>query len=656
MQVNVSLRPEFDAIYDRFANDSIGLQLLEIEGIAPSQLDFGVNSYRFFNEKLADIASDSNSNALENISPANYRAFTSDGQMKLLGYFMWWHYAEKRYGLEFANEALSMFWDGSLYGHDAHGVRIQMPYCFAFSVDKIVFEGRPYGTSPNTPPKHRKSFLSQVDKLITDLSKDFAGATAPSDLLLWYAYFLKKDHPITPVELLKDEIINDLQGLVCLFNEPNRAEGEPPFTNIGLYDRIGLQSLFGHILYPDFTKPDLEYIMTIQRIFAEWFATGDPISGFPYRFPVVTANITTDEHNDFVDEESARWFIEVDRRLGNLNLHFGDKTKLAMCCRYENDLDDMDMSPDSFGNGGVNIGSHRVITLGIPRAARKANRDINVFYSELDKLFEVASKMLIVHRYDILQGRIDKNPEYLKFFGTLKWFNLKTMFSTFGITGIYEACEMMGFNILEDDGTEFVLDLLQYIKDKTKYYRKLHGIAFNVEEIPGEQACVTLVRKDRLVVDPHIPYEFYSNQYIPLTCTADAITRLELSGRFMKMVGGGGIVHENLDSPPDTAGKMYELVRYAVKCGVSHMAVNYRFGKCENGHTSIIGQTNKCPICGSTKIVRTRTRVIGYFSDEGNWHPVRRQFDAPNRYFAPVGGGYDEYFSGYFQMIFLFTD
>lgn len=653
MNIGMTLVKEFEDLYNSYANTEIGMKLLEIEGISPKHLDIGIQSHDFFEYKLSDITSDANSNYSENMNPTVYRTHTSNGQMKLLGYHMLWYYSMKRYGLEWANKVISMIWDGWFYFHDAHGLRIQMPYCYAFSLDKIVYEGRPYGSSPNTPPKHKKAFLSQVDKLISDLSKQFAGATAPSDLFLWYSWYLTKwlnefkridVHWSAYKEELEKEIIDDMQGLVCLFNEPGRAEGEPPFTNISIYDSIGLKNLFGHIIFPDKTRPDFEFIMFIQKTFCEWFSHGDPITGFPYRFPVVTINCTTDKNHDFIDDDFAHWVAHVDRPMCNFNLHFGDKSKIAMCCRYENDLEDMNLSPDSFGNGGVNIGSHRVVTPNFVRAALESHGNVDEFINKCDELIDVAGKLLNIHRIDILQKRIDKTPNYLQFFGSLGWFSLDTMFSTIGLTGVYEMCQYMGYDILTDEGTEFTLDFMQYLKIKIKELRKEYGCTFNAEEIPGEQACVTLVNKDHLMVDTtnmeddirdaFMSCKLYSNQYIPLISKADMITRLDLSGRFMSMISGGGVVHINSESMIDTDSKMYELIKFGAKCGCPHFAVCYRFGKCEDHPAIIVGHNiTKCPVCGKP-IKHLRTRVIGYFSDIYNWHPVRQEFDAPYRYYS----------------------
>ena len=653
----MSLVKEFEDLYNSYADsdNEDKRKILEIEGISRRHLDIGIQSEDFFKHKLSDISSDSNSNYMENINPTVYRTHTTNGQMKLLGYHMLWYYAKKRYGLEWANKAISMIWDGDFYFHDAHGLRIQMPYCWAFSLDKLVFEGRPYGSSPNIPPKHKKSFLSQVDKLISDLSKQFAGATAPSDLFLWYSWYLTKwlkeessvrsRDWVAHKELVKEEIIQDMQGLVCLFNEPGRAEGEPPFTNISIYDPIGLKNLFGHIVFPDHTKPNFDFIMFIQKTFCEWFSHGDPITGFPYRFPVVTINVTVDSHHNIMNEEFGRWVAHVDRRMGNFNLHFGSKSKIAMCCRYENDLNDMDLSPDSFGNGGVNIGSHRVVTPNFVRAAIKSNGNMNKFIDYCDELIDIAGKLLHIHRVDILQKRIERTPNYLQFFGSVGWFSLDNMFSTIGLTGVYEVCKYMGFDIVDDDGTEFTIDFMSYLSDKIAELRDEYECTFNIEEIPGEQACVTLVNKDHIMVnsdniinsdvrDEFMNCKLYSNQYIPLISKADIVTRLDLSGRFMNIITGGGIAHINCEGQIDTDEKMYEIIKFGAKSGVPHFAICYRFGKCNEHPAVIVGQNKtKCPVCGKP-ITHTRARVIGYFSDEHNWNPVRQEFDAPYRFYS----------------------
>ena len=211
------------------------------------------------------------------------------------------------------------------------------------------------------------------------------------------------------------------------------------------------------------------------------------------------------------------------------------------------------------------------------------------------------------------------------------------MFSTFGITAINETAAFMGYDIVSEEGTEFTIDALQHIKNNVKRYRMEDNVVYNIEEIPGEQTCVSLLKKDRIceIVVGNEGLHLYSNQYIPLIKDADVLTRIDLSGRFMKMVSGGGIAHLNLDSRLDSTGKAYELLKLSAKSGINHLALCHRFGQCEDGHTNVIGQARECPECGKP-IVEAVNRVIGYYSKESCWHPVRQEHDAEIRHFSDV--------------------
>ena len=78
---------------------------------------------------------------------------------------------------------------------------------------------------------------------------------------------------------------------------------------------------------------------------------------------------------------------------------------------------------------------------------------------------------------------------------------------------------------------------------------------------------------------------------------------------------------------------MKHLIEYAVKNGVSHFAVNYGFGRCENGHTTVCGNSNTCSICGAN-ITDHYTRIVGYFTHVDSWNSVRREYEFPKRVFG----------------------
>lgn len=629
MQINLMLEPRFDDLYNNYALSDVRAKLLDLDGISRDKLDVGKMSHAYFTRNLSDVTVDQNANANESISPNNYSAEVMKGIMKLEGYYLLWKYAVKAYDLRVANKLIRSIWDGDLYFHDPTG--IQVPYCWAFSTANLIAEGRPYGQLYSKPPKRADSFIAQVTEVVIDISQDFVGAIAPSDVLINYAWFAKKENKSDYM------ICNELQKLVHIVNSKFRVSGQSPFVNISLFDRANLAKVWEDYYYPDGTQIDVEYVMHIQKIFGEWFAKGDPVSGLPYRFPVVTANIYVDENRNPVDEDFLDWLSEVNIDKGVFNIYGNDGTKIASCCRLANDFGRMKFKADTFGNGGLNIGSHRVVTVNLPKVGIQANRDKKAFFHILDKRLEAAKKLLIVHRAYLLKERIENGNGFLKFFEPLKWFSLEHFFSTIGITGVFEMCYFMGLDIRSEEGTQFVLEVLSHIERRLDEFTDETGYNFNCEEIPGESASVTLAKKDRLAFGRDVqPFALYSNQYIPVIAEATILERIKLSGKFMSLLSGGGILHLNMSDKIQNKHQMRKLIEVALKNGVEHFAINYGFAVCQEGHVSIAGNSTTCPICGSP-IDDYLTRIIGYFTKVSSWNPVRRDVDFPNRKFVPLG-------------------
>ncbi|HOL44086.1 MAG TPA: anaerobic ribonucleoside-triphosphate reductase [Methanothrix sp.] len=501
--------------------------------------------------------------------------------------------------------------------------------CFSYSTSLVMTEGRPYGQLHSVPPKRADSFMAQVIETTMDLSQEFAGAIAPADIIINYAWYAAR-------EGLDDRvIINDFQKFVHVMNNKFRVSAESPFTNISLFDRYALETVTRGMVYPDMSKPDLDYIMYIQKLFGEWFAKGDPVSGMPYRFPVVTTNLTRGPGGEILDRDFLDWLCANNLNTACFNIYINEGTKIASCCRMINDVDRMrHFRGDSFGNGGANLGSHRVVTINLPRLAIRAGGEHEAFFEGLDKMLDVCRDLLQVHREEILQRRIDVG--FLKFYKPLGWFNLNHMFSTIGLIGIYEAVEFMGMDIRSEEGMQFTLNMLQRIEEYARKTSRETGHAFNVEEVPGETVAVKLCEKDKVVFGAdRVPYELYSNQYVPLIADATMADRMKISGKFMDMLSGGGILHLNVQERITDPAVMRHIIEYAVRCGVSHMAINYGFGTCENGHTTVCGNMKTCPVCG-TSIKSWMTRVIGYFSVVSNWNKIRREYEFPRRRFGGV--------------------
>lgn len=400
-------------------------------------------------------------------------------------------------------------------------------------------------------------------------------------------------------------------------------------TNISLFDRPNLEKLFGEIYCPDGEKHDLEYIMKVQKLFARWFAKGDPSTNLPYRFPVCTMNIAMDDERNPVDEDFFLFVCDVNRAKACFNIYANEGTKIASCCRLVNDTERMKFRADSFGNGGLNIGSARVCTINLPAIALDCQGNAPEFWKLLQHRVMIARKLLTVHREEILKRRIDAG--LLKFFN-LHWIDISMFFATFGITGIHEMCEFMSKPITDADGQEFTANVLKTIEAYADMFSEEDKWSYNCEEIPGEQAAISLAKKDAITYPAKQTFPLYSNQYLPLIANVDMVDRIKLSGKFMSIVSGGGIVHLNLEAPIDSVDKMGQLLRNSIKAGVEHLAINYGFGICKSGHTSVVGNKHVCPVCGDP-IEDYLTRVIGYFTKISSWNAVRKNFEYPKRKF-----------------------
>ena len=647
MKINLTFSETFDRLYESFMSFPKGEKLLKLEGIHPEQLDVGNMSHKYFTDEVCNMSVDANANSNEENSYNNYFAEITKGLHKIEGYYLLHRYAEKRFDTDYADDLLSAIIDGDLYFHDP--TKIQIPYCFAYSTQFIMLEGRPYGQLHSVPPTRSDSFMAEVIETTMDLSQEFAGAIAMGDLIVNLCYYLKKEgygvdyeHYFGGNGIAADQekyvfgideekyIVNQFQKFVHVMNNKFRLSGESPFTNISIFDEAKLHLLFDDYVYPDGSTVDFNYVLAVQEIFMEFFSKGDPSTGLPYRFPVVTINFDVDENNNPVDIEFAKKAAHYNRPKGAFNIYPTVGTKVASCCRLVNDFERMEAKADSFGNGGLNIGSHRVVTLNLPRIALIAFMNRNpiesaetIFFKILDKKLEQARDLLLIHREEILKRRIERG--FLKFFDPKQvgWFSLDGMFSTFGINGVYEMCNYMGYEITSEEGQRFVGRVLQHIEAYAKKCSKDTGHSFNVEEIPAENTGTKLAAKDNLLYDTNC--SLYSNQFIPLMADVPIFDRLTAEGKFMHMLSGGAITHINVLSEIDTDEKMYKLMIAAMHKGVEHFAVNYGFNECVNGHVSIGGnKLTKCPCCDAP-IKDHITRVVGFFTRVSTWSPNRKE-------------------------------
>lgn len=428
-----------------------------------------------------------------------------------------------------------------------------------------------------------------------------------------------------------------------------------PFTNLSLFCRNTIEKTFAEAMYPDGTSPVdiIDEIMHIQFIFAKFFAEGSPLTGKNYRFPVCTVNIATKERESFTDHEKEKYpdkkclildreFFEemckLNAKRGVFNFHKGEK--IASCCRLSQDLADLksQIKMDSFGNGGMSIGSGRVVTLNLHSIACEAIDEGELFEDVVNKYQKYAEILLLIHK-KWLKKIIDTGT--LKFF-RIGWADLNMFFSTFGFTGLWDAYDVLNQNkdgrlefedAFKENYFEFSKSILNLMEDNAKICGEVHeGYAFNVEEVPAENASPKLAKIDNLYYGDKPWYgkvELLSNQMIPLYVEVDPFDRLETMGELMNIVSGGAICHFNIDGSMTEESSIKLTERMIEYYNIPHFAIEIGTTTCKNKHTSI-GIHPNCPECGG-EIETWTKRVVGFNTDTKDWAKVRRDWENPRR-------------------------
>jgi len=640
IRVDMDFPKEFINLYNGFNATPKGKEFLELSGISRDKLDIATISKQYFENHTSDVSVDPNANVGQRKSLNTFTSEITKGLLKLDGYFLLWKYLEKLFGIEHANKLIAGCINGKFYPHDL--TKINVPYCVAVSTFNIMIKGRPYGTLHSKAPKRASSFIAQCIEHLMSMSQEFAGAVAFGDLLVNYSWYINNEYnnffekSEEPLEEKRFEIIkkieNDFQSFIHVANNNFRIGGDSPFSNISLYCRQTLKNMFEDYRYPDGTSPlDItNTIMTIQNIFMKFMAKKDPIDDVPYRFPITTISLFVDGETREVDDSEFLEDLANNNSEGIFNIFItNDKARIASCCRMINNKTDLMnyKGIDSFGNGGLNLGSHRVVTINMVRLAR-LSKDMKEFKERLKVAMNETGKILVAHR-QLIKDRIEQN--FLIFFKPLKWLDLDTMFfSTIGLNGIYEALNYLGIDLINSQ-TE-AIEIFKYCNSVMNELAGEYQIPFNLEQIPAEGAAINMAKKDKSYFGENESL-LYANQFIPLWENISLIERARIDGKLSKYFGGGVISHLNI-SAKASKQQMIDLIKFAASCGLDHFALNACFSKCEDGHMTITSG-DVCLTCGKP-IIEKFTRVVGYMTPVKNWVKERREFEFPKRKFEEL--------------------
>lgn len=623
--MDISLRVTKD--FERCLEDlkkKYGEDFEYINGLHPSQLDFSEFLDNFVKQDtMADATIDPNANAKHK----DIRSFMTEkgkSEDKLFGLNKIFLEIKKKWGLRTARQWLEQEFSKGFYLNDSASASY-FPYCWANDFTRLATEGLFFPEDYNNqPPKHLTTYFDDVIEFVSYLSNRQSGAVGMPNVIIWAYYFWKND--VKNGYYLKDPetyLKQNFQKFIYRLNQPFLRIDQCAFTNVSIFDRPYLESLFGGLQFPDgtFAIDEIEEIIKCQKIFMETVSKIREENMFT--FPVLTFSLLY-VNGHFEDEEFAKWASSHNMQWSDSNFFVSDNVGvLSNCCRLLSDTSKLNAFINSIGGTALSVGSCRVSTINLVRIAYESKLNKKKYIEILKDRVLLDCKALESMRH-IIKRNIDKGllPNYQD--GAVE---LDKQFCTIGGIGMYEVMDMFGlintdefgYKSYSDEAVEFatqILNTMNEVKDNFEC-----DFSFNIEMIPAENCAGVICQADNLIYEQN-KYFIYSNQWIPLTEKCTIQEKCRLGSLFDKLCGGGCIAHINIENRFSTEEEAWDMLNYVASNGVIYFAFTTKISVCENKH-AFIGR-NTCPKCGKP-IADTYSRVVGFYTPISSYQKIRKK-------------------------------
>ena len=609
MEITLRLSKDFERCLEDLKK-KYGEDFEYINGVHPSQLDFSEFIDNFVDkDTVADASVDPNANA----NHKDIRSFMTEkgkSEDKLFGLNKIFLTIKKQWGLRTAKQWLEQEFSKGFYLNDSTSASY-FPYCWANDLTRLATEGLFFLNKYNhQPPKHLTTYFDDVIEFTSFLSNRQSGAIGLPNVIIWAWYFWKKD--VEDGYYMKDPDYyarQQFQKFIYRLNQPFLRIDQSAFTNVSIFDRPYLESLFGGMEFPDGTYAidHIEDLIEFQKVFMEVISEIREENMFTY--PVLTYSLYYKD-GKFQDEDFARWCSNHNIKWSDSNFFVSDNIGvLSNCCRLLSDTSKLDAFINSIGGTALSVGSCRVSTINLARIAYESKLNKKKYLEILRERVLLDCKALTSMRH-IMKRNIEKGllPNYQD--GAVE---LDKQFCTIGGIGMYETMDMfclintdeLGYKSYSDEAVEFatqILDTMNEVKDNFEC-----DFSFNIEMIPAENCAGVMATANNLLFEDN-RYWILSNQWIPLMEKCTIQEKCRLGSLFDKKCGGGCIAHIDIENRFPNEETAWDMLNYVASQGVIYFAFTTKISVCEDKH-AFIG-TKECPNCGKP-VADTYARVVG---------------------------------------------
>ena len=631
MDIQLKLSKDFERFLEEL-KQKYGEDFEYINGLHPSQLDFSEFINNFVgHDTLADASIDPNANA----NTKDIRSFMTEkgkSEDKLFGLNKIFMEIKKMWGLRTAKQWLEQEFSRGFYLNDSTTASY-FPYCWANDFTRLATEGLFFLKNYNAEaPKHLTTYFDDVIEFVSFLSNRQSGAVGMPNVLIWAWYFWKKD--VEGGYYMKDPdyyMRQQFQKFIFRLNQPFLRIDQSAFTNVSIFDRRYIESIFGGVEFPDGTLAieHVEDLIHAQKVFMEVVSETREVNMFTY--PVLTYSLLYID-GKFQDEDFARWCSAHNMKWSDSNFFVSDNVGvLSNCCRLLSDTSKLDAFINSIGGTALSVGSCRVSTINLVRIAyesrdEEGNFNKSKYMRILRQRVLLDCKALAAMRH-VLKRNIEKGllPNYQD--GAVE---LDKQFCTIGGIGMYEVMDLFGLILTDefgcksysDEAVAFATEILNAMNEVKDHFEC--DFTFNIEMIPAENCAGVICQADNLLFEQN-KYFIYSNQWIPLMEKCTIQEKCRLGSMFDKKCGGGCIAHINIENRFANEETAWEMLNYVASQGVIYFAFTTKISVCQHKHAFI--SEPRCPVCGEP-IADTYARVVGFYTPTSSYQKIRKkEFD-----------------------------
>jgi len=409
-----------------------------------------------------------------------------------------------------------------------------------------------------------------------------------------------------------------------------------------MHSRAGAQTPFSSINYGMDTSPEGRMVMKNVLLATEAGLGGGETPIFPIQIFRVRKGVNYDPGDPNYDLFKLAIRVSAKRLFPNFSfidapfnkMYYKEghpETEIAyMGCRTRVIGNVYDPSREiSNGRGNLSFTS-----INLPRIALKANKNISVFFEDLDRKMDLVIDQLL-DRFEIQCRKKVRNFPFLM--GEGVWLEsdklgpddevrevLKHGTLSVGFIGLAETLKALtGYHHGENELAQNLgLEIVSHMRARLDEESEKRKLNFSLLATPAEGLSGRFVKMDKKLfgeIEGITDRDYYTNSFhIPVYYNINAVDKIRLEAPYHALTNAGHITYIEMDGDPAQNLEAFEkVIRAMYDAGIGYGAINHPVDRdpvC--GFTGII--KDQCPGCGrreddGVKFERIR-RVTGYLA------------------------------------------